>query len=46
MLTKEDWEKAKQSAESSLKEAEMIRVQAEMLLDKANAQILNNKRKK
>ena len=38
-LTKQDWENAKESAVKELKQAEMIRVQAEMLLNLANEKI-------
>ena len=39
ILNEEDWEKAKESALNSLKESEMIRIQAEMLLEKAKEKL-------
>ena len=39
VLNKDNWEKAKESAETTLKEAEMLRVQAEMLLDLAEKKL-------
>jgi len=38
-LTKEDWEKAKQSANTTLKEATFLEVQGSMLLKRAEREL-------
>ena len=46
ILEQKDWERAKKEAESNLKQAEMIRVTSQMLLDMALQKLQEMPKKK
>ena len=44
MLSRQDWEKAKAASEDNLKQAEMIKIQAELLLHIAKQELAKCKK--